>query len=260
MKKKKRLTDAEIREAVEKIRKRYADYMVMYQKPRNALDAFEERYLSVLRARMELSLFLHAEKNVIEQLIQKEEDRRRKDEEEAEKKKQSRAQQQSVADRVMEKHRQQIEKYPRIKIHDDAAEEIERLFGALGALEREYWNDLERLIRKTFPNALVSPRQRVEEQMLRLCGAGFSDVPPRLSRYRSLFDWFPRNYREIEKEGNKCILESAFFLHDLLDVGTKIAKSEELNAEELARVEKMLEYVHTVIDDFRLKDFKKGKR
>ena len=64
--KRKRLSDSEIRSTVDKIRKRYGDYMVQFEKERSALDAFEERYIQAMRARLELALFLHAEMTVIE--------------------------------------------------------------------------------------------------------------------------------------------------------------------------------------------------
>ena len=67
--KRKRLTDSEIRSAVDKIRKRYGDYMVQFLKGRTALDSFEDRYIQAMRARLDLALFLHAEMTVVEELI-----------------------------------------------------------------------------------------------------------------------------------------------------------------------------------------------
>ena len=63
--------------AHQKIRKLYDDYMLNFQKDREALDSFEDRYISAMRARMGLDLFLHAERTVVEELIQKEEKKTR---------------------------------------------------------------------------------------------------------------------------------------------------------------------------------------
>jgi hypothetical protein len=258
--KRKRLSDEEIRKAVEKIRQRYADYMVRYQKPRNALNDFEERYISVLRVRMDLALFLHAEKEAVEQLIDKEEQRIKSEAESVEKKNLEHKKEQDFADRVIAENMNRIQKYPRLSVHDEASEEVERLFGTLATIDKDFWPVLEVLIRKTYVSILISPRQRLEERLLALCGTGRTELPPRLSRYRSLFDWFPRNYLEIDKESKKCILDGAFFLHDFHDTLKEIRASEGLSVAERVSVEKMIEYVHIVIQDFRLKDFKSTRR
>ena len=234
--------------------------MVTFQKDRHALDSFEERYLSALRVRMELTLFLHAEINSVEELIQTEEKRRQDEAEREQQKTQVQIERKSIADRVFEENLQKIQKYPRMEIHQEAVEDIERLFGALGGIERELWRDLETLIRKTYTSATVSPRARLAEQLLKLCSPTSMSIPPRLSRYQSLFDWFPRKYTEIEKEEKKCILEAAFFLHDLAGTLKEISSSEGLSPQDKQKVETMIEYVHTVINDFRLKDFKQLHR
>jgi hypothetical protein len=259
LKKRKRLTDAEIRSTVEKIRERYGDYMVTYQKDRSALDSFEDRYISVLRARMSLELFLHAEMTAVEEIIQKEEERVRA---EAEKKRtvvRNRVERQSIADRVMEENRQRILKYPRLAIHEDASEEVERLFGALGTIEREFWSDLQRLMRSHYTSLILSPRARIEEQLQKLCGPGAS-IPPRLGRYQSMFSWFPRKFTEIEKEAKKCMLEAAFFLHDLSDTLKDIASADDLSESNRRKVATMWDYVHNVLNDFRLKEFRNVQR
>lgn len=260
MKRKKRLTDSEIRSAVEKIRSRYADYMVRFQKDRSALDSFEDRYIGAMRVRMDLALFLHAEKTAIEELIDNEEKRILASSQRESEKKQQARQQQSIADRVLEENLKRIAHYPRLLIHTDASEEVERLFGGLGTFERELWADLERLLRRAYTSMIMSPRARVEEQVLKLCVVGANGVPPRASRYQSLFERFPRNYFEIEKEGKKCMLDAAFFLHDLSDILKEVGQAEDLTAAERQKVASMAEYVHTMLEDFRLKEFKNLQR
>ena len=252
----KRLSDAEIRAAVDKIRQKYADFMVRYLKPRYALDAFEDRYIEAMRIRMELSLFLHAEMTAVEELIKSEEERIREEEQQQTEVKQKREKEKNFADRILEEHREKIAKYPPLAVHDEASEEVERLFGAMGTIERELWAEIENLMRKAYISIINSPRARIEDGILKLCRVGTEGLPNRLGRLKTLFGWFPRKFTEIEKEEKQCILEAAFFLHDLADVLKEIASSEELSEGEQKDVEKMREYVHIVIDDFRLKEFR----
>ena len=65
---------------------------------------------------------------------------------------------------------------------------------------------------------------------------------------------------EIEKEGKKCLLDAAFFLHDLADVLTEMKKSENLSSKEAENLNSLLDYVNNLLADFRLKDFKKIPR
>jgi hypothetical protein len=145
-------------------------------------------------------------------------------------------------------------------IHPEASEEIERLFACLNTLEREFWPDVEKYMRSAYTSSVLSPRMRLEAKIIALCRPTAGGLPPRLSRYRSLFDYVPRNFREIENEGKKCLLDAAFFLHDLSDVLTEMKKSGNLQNFEADNIEKLSSYVHTLLDDFRLKDFKNTKR
>jgi len=258
--KRKRLSDGEIRSAVEKIRKRYNDYIVQFLKDRSALDAFEERYIEAMRARMDLALFLHAEKTVVEELIQKEQNRVNAEQQKVIQEKKQKEEKQSIADRVLAEHKQRISKYPPLPIHPDGSEEIERLYGCLHTLEREYWPDLEKYMRSAYTSNMRSPRMQLEQRIITLCRPSAGDLPPRLSRYKSLFDWVPRNGLEIEKEGKKCLLDAAFFLHDLADIISEMKKSGNLTVHETENLAGMLEYVNALLADFRLKDFKKIPR
>ena len=258
--KRKRLSDSEIRSTVEKIRKRYGDYMVQFLKGRSALDAFEERYIQSMRARLELALFLHAEMTAVEELIKKEQDQINAEQQKSLEKKKQKEQSRSLADRVLEENRRRIAKYPPMPIHGDASEEIERFFGCLNTFEREFWPEIERYMRSAYTSSVLSPRMRLEEKIIALCRPAAGGLPPRLSRYRTLFDWVPRNTLEIEKEGKKCLLDAAFLLHDLSDVIMEMKKSGNLKSFELENVDKLLGYVHTLLDDFRLKDFRATPR
>jgi hypothetical protein len=259
-KKRKRLTDAEIRETVEKIRGRYAAFMERFGKPRTALSAFEDRYIQAMRARMDLSLFLYTEMKVVEDLIKKEEEKQEAERRKAAAPKGPVKRKPDFADRVIAQNRKRIEKYPSLGVHNEASQELQKLYGALGTVDREIWPPMERLMRRAYPSVMTSPRTALDSTLLHLCRQNSDGIPPRLARYRGLFDWFPRNYLEIEREEKKCILDAAFLLHRILDVLSEINSSDNLNDADRAEVEKLQEYVHTVVDDFRLRDLKPIKR
>ena len=254
--KRKRLTDSEIRSAVDKIRKRYGNYMVQFLKGRTALDSFEDRYIQAMRARLDLALFLHAEMTVVEELIKNEQERIDAAQQKERRVKKRQEENQSYADRVIAEHRRRIAKYPPLPIHTEASEEIERLFGCLCTLEREFWHDVETYMRSAYTTSVLSPRMRLEQGIIGMCRPSVEGLPSRLSRYRSLLGWTPRNWREIEKEEKKCLLEAAFFLHDLSDVLVEMKKSGNLANHEQNNVDNLLAYVHSLLDDFRLRDLK----
>ncbi len=234
--------------------------MVTYEMPREALDFFEDRYISAMRARMGLETFLHAEVAAVEALIRKEQGKIDSEKNREETAIQEQVKRQSIAERVLAENLERIAKYPRVLIHEEASEDVERLFGALGTVEREFWTDLERLFKKAYTSMMMSPRGRLEEQLRKLCEVGPDGIPPRLSRYQSLLGWFPRNYGDIDKESKKCLVDAAFFLHDLIETLKEVEASEELSIPERQKVEVMKQYVHNVLDDFRLREFKNLRR
>ena len=254
------MTDSETREAVEKIRGEYSEYMTRFGKPRDALDAFEDRYIDSLRVRMDLALFLHAERNVVDQLIAQEDERLEKERQKQQAQSKEKVEKLSATDKIIEELKQRIGKYPKLFINNDASNEVSRLFGALGVIDREFWTDLEKYLRKTYVSLYSNPRGRIEEKILQLCRPGVDNIPPRLIRYTHLFDRFPRDYLEIEKEEKRSILDSAFFLFDLQDVLKKVKSGEMLSVSEIMAVEKMEVYVDDIIQDFRLKEFKSLNR
>jgi len=258
--KRKRLTDFEIRSAVDKIRKRYGDYMVQFMKDRSALESFEDRYIEAMRARLDLALFLHVEMTVVEELIKNEQGRITAEQEKTLREKKRQEDNKSFADRILEEHKRRIAKYPPLHINPDASEEVERLFNCLNTLDREYWPDIEKYMRSAYTTSVLSPRMRLERAILALCRPSADGLPPRLARYRSLFDWVPRNGLEIDKEEKKCLLEAAFFLHDITDVLNEMKKSGNLSEQEQRNVDSVHAYVHTLLEDFRLKDLKPKPR
>ena len=69
----KKLTHDEIKKVLSKIRQKYEILISDYNKSSTILENFEDRYISALQNKMDLSVFLLAEIEAVEELINKEE-------------------------------------------------------------------------------------------------------------------------------------------------------------------------------------------
>ena len=251
-----KLSAAEISAVISKIRSRYDDLCKKFFKPRRLKEEFENRYLRALRTKVDISNFLLAEISAVEELIKKEERRI-----EAEPPKE---QQQPVktnfADKIIAEHKQMIEKYPDVSIHKDCNPEVKKLLGALNQLYEEYFPRLHTLLRSMSTSAGVRDLTTLENQLRQLGYLGTERVSTRLTRYYTLLNRFPRDYRAVEREEKDFILESAFLLHDLADTLTAIR---EQNAGRtnlpLADFDEIYQYINGMITDFRLKELKRKR-
>jgi len=250
----KKLTPGEIKGVVEKIRHKYDIYIARYFKSRSLREAFEDRYIRALRsAAVDISSFLMAEISAIEELIDREEKRVA-----SEPVKPSAERPQSFADRVLEENRKRIAKYPDIMFDEGAGEETRRLLGALTGLLRDRWASLGEALHNTMYAMSSSEMLNLDSQLRYLASAQKDEPPQFLLRLIAQLKKFPRNYLAIERDEKEYILEAAFFLNELFTVLERVKRVyTEMAAEAKAVVEDNLQYVWTVIGDFRLKDFKK---
>ncbi len=257
MGKKSRLTNEEISRALEKIRKRYNDYIINYMKSPLVREDFESRYLQALRDRMEMSLFLHTEFTVVEELLRREEKKRLQNlEAPANKSKQEKNRKLDFADKIIEQHRKQIEKYPEIELPGPETYEIRKLFGMLKEFDRDYWPVVTSALRD-FPHLFsYGLRSRLENEENELALVRGDGVPPILHRYTILCSMSPKDWKAIELEHNKCVLAAALFLHKGKRVCEKMLETGNVEEEKKKGVEKILDFLHSVIKDFRLKDLK----
>ena len=76
--KKKKLGPIEVEAAVNGIRKKYNDLIVEYMKPKIIKDSFEDRYISALRARVDMGNFIFTEIQVVSKLIKDEKEKQQK--------------------------------------------------------------------------------------------------------------------------------------------------------------------------------------
>lgn len=251
-----KLTPGEISATVEKIRKRYDDYITQYFKPKRLRRAFEARYDDALRSRVDVSSFLLAEISAIEELIAREEARIQAEPPEPEKPPAP-----SFADKVLEENRKRISPYPDVPFHADASEEVRRLVGALSDLERDHWPELSVALRNTM-YAMTSAEMLELDSQLRSLSTSKPDEPPAfLTRLMGQLRAFPRNYPMIEREEKEYILEAAFFLNDLVAALERVQKVyTEMPEQEKKTVGTVSDYVQRVVGDFRLKEFRRRQR
>jgi len=254
--KSKKLTPGEISSSMEKIRKRYDEYISEFFKPRSLREAFETRYIKTLRAGIDISAFLIAEISAIEELIRREEQRVMAGPPRAGAEKEP-----SFADKILEENRNRIEKYPDVQFHSDAGEEVRRMVGALSGLEKNHWPELTSALRDTMYAMSSAEMLALDSQLRFLASTSREEVPQFLTRLVAHLGRFPRNYAAIDREEKEYILEAGFFLNDLFIVLERVLRVyTELGAQEKRTLEEKRGIVGELINDFRLKDFKRRQR
>lgn len=251
----KKLTPGEIKNTIEKIRKKYDEYISKFFKPKTLREAFEDRYIKALRAGLDVSSFLLAEISAIEELTAREKERIANEPVEG-----PAAQAADHADKILEENRKRIEKYPDSVFNKDAGLEMRKLVGALNHLAEEHWRELSFALRDTTYSMNSLEMLNFDSRLRSLTSTEPDGLPSFLIRYAGELKKFPRNYALIEREEKEFILESAFFLNDLYVVLERVKRVyTELRGREMQIVEKATEYVWGVISDFRLKEFRKKK-
>jgi hypothetical protein len=251
-----KLTPGEISASVEKIRRKYDDYIVKFFKPRTLRRAFETRYIQALRAKVDISSFLLAEIAAIQELTEREEQRVQLGPVRPAAEKPP----QSFADKVLEENLARILKYPDLRFHPDASEEVRRMAGALTDLAGRRWQDLGTALEETMYAMSSSEMLSMDSQLRFLSSPGGNETPQFLNRLLVQLKKFPRHYPSIDREEKDYILECSFFLHDLFIVLERIKRVYTEMAEEPRRVvQESLDHVWAIITDFRLKDLKRSK-
>lgn len=253
---KKSLNSKEVDKALEKIRQRYDHLITSYMKPLSLKNEFEDRYGQAMRNRMNMEMFIKMEIEMLEEFFKKEEEIQDR-EEQANQLRQKRIDkygQGGYSQKVVEDLEKQIEKYPPLKIHPHAANEIMRLYGALKAFEVEFWHPLESYLINAFPAERNGALAQMDQLLWRCTHCRHGKVPTALERYVMMLD-SSELYGDLLQENQSCIKEAAFLLHDIKQA---IELSWEMEYED-ERVRFAHQMVLAILEDFRLKDIKKKK-
>jgi hypothetical protein len=249
-----KLTPNEISRAVEKIRRRYDEYIYKYFKPRTIKNAFEDRYIEAIKASTDISNFLMAEISAVEELIRREEERVGSGQAEE-------PAPESVTERVermVEENLARMRKYPEVPFHPVASEELRRLLGAMCRLEEKHWEVLTTCLRNTAYYRSSLTMLNLEGKLRHLAARGSDGVPSGLSRYMYHANRFPRNYLAIDREEKEYILESAFLLHDLGEILERVENNyPQLEEGSRSGLREIQAFIQGIIRDFRLKEFKR---
>jgi len=249
-----KLTPTEISRAVEKIRRRYDEYIYKYFKPRTIKNAFEDRYLEAIKSSTDISTFLMAEISAVEELIRREEEKLGAGAA-AEPAPESVTER---VERVVEESLARMRKYPEVPFHPVASEELRRLLGAMCRLEEKHWEVLTACLRNTAYYRSSLTMLNLEGKLRHLAARGSDGVPSGLSRYMYHANRFPRNYLAIDREEKEYILESAFFLHDLAEILERVdANYPQLDESSRSGLHEIQAYLQGVLRDFRLKEFRR---
>jgi hypothetical protein len=249
----KRLTRTEIELALDKILKRYDEYIYRFFKSAKLKTAFEERYFSAVRNGMDLGQFLSIEVGVIEELLKKADDKLNQEPIST-----GSTKREGFADKVIKELQAKIEKYSDIRVHNNANPEVRRLVGAINDLDQKYMPELQDALKNTNYAFNSQIMMSLDSQLRSFTSSGNDLVPARLTRYITLMNVFPRDYHAVDREEKSFILEASFFLHDLLDILTQVKSDYKLlTTIEADKLKRVTSYVEGVIEDFRLKDFKR---
>lgn len=251
MAKKKKLSNEELDRAVQKVRDRYNDYIIRFMKSPGMKEDFEFRYAQARRVNADIPSFLHAEITVLQELIRREENKAVKRTAPGKKTKGP-----DFADKIMEQHRKMIEKYPDLDLPENGSFEMKKLFGMFRYFDARYWSDVLKLMRESKSIIGYGTRTQLEAQENALCVPLRNNTPSVLQRYFLLLDASEPDWYAIEKEQKNCILTSAFFLHRTVKICTRCLEKGELEEDLKKRVENVLNFLHSVLTDFRLHDLK----
>ncbi len=246
-KKSDKLSSKEIETALAKIRKGYDDYIISYMTAIDEKSGFEDRYITALHARVDLTRFIREE---IEHLQALTRDRENEKAASVHVRKAAPADKRSFADKIMEELEKKIEKYPEIDIDEDASVEVKKLYGALNELDRIHWVVISGFIRKVYSSSVS---YELENRLLKMTTMGENDVPPELERYLFLLKQRGQYASELFREAQECIKRASFFLNELKRI-LEECRDRGLMDES---VEIAYNYVENIINDFRLKDLKR---
>lgn len=275
------LNDKEIRLAINKIKAKYEEIIKEFKKGRSLLDAFEERYMKALKNRMNISVFLLAEIEAVEELYRREQ--AKKELEEREKiERNSNQNKESFADKVYNENLKKISKYPKINLGSDSDEEIERLLGAVRDLINNYWHALVIIYKE---KRFSTESEAIQEYYHKLlANYDYTGDFPIAKRYVDALHRKPKDLKKVDYEHRYILQETAFLLNDIAKTLNDVIQmdsipnsNKKLNTKEVMlkqnswfyeyfknlthkeSVQKVLKYVNEVIDDFRFKGIKKHK-
>lgn len=217
------LSSEEINRLLIKLRERYSEYAGRYSPSWFNIEAFEDRYIMAVQNRMNLEGFILAEISNFEKIREKYESKKKKGEFT------------SRVERIMEENIKRIRKYPEIEFHPMAGVEIKHFYGALSEFAVCYYAVLWILVK----NFEFRDRIEMTGRKLDLLAVQQGKVhPKRINDHIHLLKQGMSGL-DIERDSSSYLRESAFILHDIIDMCDDIVELKEPHWENPVSFEKL---------------------
>ncbi len=201
------LSNKEIDLVIKKLREKYKESAVEYKTRIFNLEAFEDRYQTALRKRMNLEGFILGEIANYEKIKQKyEEEKYPGNPELSEFSKQ--------VNQIIEENTARIAKYNNIQFHPHAEPEISHLYGALSEFAIVYFSVLWIII-TDFENK--ERMHKLENRISDFAVMKSKKHPKRIEDHVLVLSRRDVSELEIEKHKNDYLKESAFLLYEIID-------------------------------------------
>ena len=225
------LTDAEISRLVDKLKARYGEYSRTNPTWFN-LKAFEGRLAMARENRMNMEGFVLAEIANFEKTREK-----------YEKKKGARSFSDKV-DQIIEEQLARIKKYPAIPFHPKAGVEITHFYGALSDFTSNAFAVMFVIASgKAVKDAVIALEQTLKE----LSVPRGSQPPRRIEDHALLLERAGVTELDIDRDRSDYLKESAFVLHDIIDLCDGLIEARDPDWENPLRFDKLF------VDDGRKK-------
>lgn len=244
-KSKKKISEKEVENEIEKIRLRYNDYIISFMKSPKLKDEFELRYISALRQRMNMEMFIKQENESLDILFKSTKAPVVQSSGEKEE-----VREQSV-ERILNDLKEKIAGYPVLPgLHQNTMEEVARLYGTMFSFYNSEWPALYAYLKKRLA---IEHCLELDTQLGRMIPGGREAVPRVLEKYQQLLRHPGAVNRDISREARGAINLPAVWLNEILENVRKNWKDADDSNEELLRI---LKYMDQIVQDFRLKNLK----
>lgn len=269
-----KLSKKEVELVVDKIKDKYKKIIVDFKKPETILEAFSTRYITALKAHLDISMFLLAEIEAVDEIYKNEE---KKQVEQKNRKNLKKGQ--SVADRIFEENLQRIKKYPRIRLTDEGDEDVEYLCGAIREFIIIHWPVITHIFQENRQSRAALKVNEYHHALISLYDT--KGAVPIARHYVTALGLRPVNFKKADFEYRRILQETGFLLNDIMKLFKGVSRENSLpwpdrkvifqNVRLIRPEVKKLfsgktygfcfDLVYTkledILADFRLKDFKR---
>ena len=262
------MSQEEIGKLVEKLRIKYLEYSEKYNPRWFDPAQFEERFQMAKKNRMNLEGFILAEISNFEKVRER-----------YEKKKEQKSISEKI-DRIIESNNARIAVYPETRFHPRAGFEISHLYGAMTELAMHYFAIIWNLVKEQELKGRLAP---LEDQLHFLAMPRGAQESKRIEDHCAVLARRDTAEIDIERDKNEYLKESAFLLHDIVDVCDEMIQQRDPAWEVPLRLDKLFveekrkkrilqvfsgmtgygailqvrEYASGIIDNFRLGAFRR---